>query len=181
VTKGYALSLLWILHDPWYHSVQYFFPPFFIASPNLKSERKYNCSCIIQAWSSMSRSKRTYIEHVYEQSARKADWTEKEKVTGRRRKFALFSSYHHYYIDQINRTSGRNTALKGHEGNYYKILIAKRRGKKPLWRPRCRWVCNSLTDLKNRLWRCGNCNYILRHTNAFCKATDLFWRSPPGP
>jgi hypothetical protein len=33
-------------------------------------------------------------------------------------------------------------------GNAYKILVTKPEGKRPLWRPRCKWEDNINIDLK---------------------------------
>jgi hypothetical protein len=36
----------------------------------------------------------------------------------------------------------------GEERNTYRILVAKPEGRRPLGRPRCRWVYNIKTDLR---------------------------------
>jgi hypothetical protein len=38
------------------------------------------------------------------------------------------------------------------KGNAYRILVGKPEGKKPLGRPRCRWVDNIKMDLGERGW-----------------------------
>jgi hypothetical protein len=40
----------------------------------------------------------------------------------------------------------------GEKRNEYRILVGKPEGKRPLGRPRCRWVDNIKTDLREREW-----------------------------
>jgi hypothetical protein len=40
----------------------------------------------------------------------------------------------------------------GEKRNAYRILVGKPEGKRPLERPRCRWVDNIKMDLRGTLW-----------------------------
>jgi hypothetical protein len=40
----------------------------------------------------------------------------------------------------------------GKKGNAYRMLMGKPGGKRPLGRPRCRWVDNIKMDLREREW-----------------------------
>jgi hypothetical protein len=43
------------------------------------------------------------------------------------------------------RISERRTSHEGHvKGNAYRILVGRPEGKRPLGRPRCRWVDNNI-------------------------------------
>jgi hypothetical protein len=46
----------------------------------------------------------------------------------------------------------------GNKTNAYRLLVGKPRGKRPLERPRCRWVDNVRMDLGEVGW--GNVNWI---------------------
>ena len=39
-------------------------------------------------------------------------------------------------------------ARMGEERGVYRVLVGKQEGRRPLWRPRRRWVCNIRTDLQ---------------------------------
>jgi hypothetical protein len=43
---------------------------------------------------------------------------------------------------------GRACSTKGEKRNAYRILVGKPEGKRPLGRPRCRWVDNIKIDLR---------------------------------
>jgi hypothetical protein len=43
---------------------------------------------------------------------------------------------------------GRTCSTKGEKGNTYRILVGKPEGKRPLGRPRRRWVNNIKMDLR---------------------------------
>jgi hypothetical protein len=45
-----------------------------------------------------------------------------------------------------------HVALMVEKRNAYRILLGKLEGKRPLGRPRCRWVHNIKMDLKERGW-----------------------------
>jgi len=42
----------------------------------------------------------------------------------------------------------RHVARMGEERGVYRVLVGKPEGKRPLGRPRSRWVDNSMTDLQ---------------------------------
>jgi hypothetical protein len=41
----------------------------------------------------------------------------------------------------------------GEKRNAYRILVGKPEGKRPLGRPRCRWVDNIKIDLRERVYK----------------------------
>jgi hypothetical protein len=43
-------------------------------------------------------------------------------------------------------------STNGEKRNAYRILVGKREGKRPLGRPRCRWVDNIKIDLREMGW-----------------------------
>jgi hypothetical protein len=45
-----------------------------------------------------------------------------------------------------------NVARMGEKGNAYRILVGKPEGKRPLGRPRGRWVDNIKIDLREMVW-----------------------------
>jgi hypothetical protein len=45
-----------------------------------------------------------------------------------------------------------NVARMGEKRNAYRILVGKPEGKRPLGRPRCRWMDNIKTDLRGIGW-----------------------------
>jgi hypothetical protein len=47
---------------------------------------------------------------------------------------------------------GRACSTNGGEGNAYRILVEKLEGKRPLARPRCRWVENIKIDIREIGW-----------------------------
>jgi hypothetical protein len=47
---------------------------------------------------------------------------------------------------------GRECRTNGETRNAYRILVGKPRGKRPLGRPRCRWVDNIKMDLGEIGW-----------------------------
>jgi hypothetical protein len=47
---------------------------------------------------------------------------------------------------------GRACSTNGEKRNAYRILVGKPEGKKPLGRPRCRWVDNIKMDLREIKW-----------------------------
>jgi hypothetical protein len=46
----------------------------------------------------------------------------------------------------------RNVARRGEKRNAYMILVGKPEGKRPLGRPRCRWMDNIIMDLREIGW-----------------------------
>jgi hypothetical protein len=50
-----------------------------------------------------------------------------------------------------------HVALLGETRNAYRILVAKTEGKRPLGRPRIRWVDNIKMDLRELVWDGMNC------------------------
>jgi hypothetical protein len=42
--------------------------------------------------------------------------------------------------------------MNGEKRNAYRVLMGKPEGKRPLGRPRCRWVDNIKMDLREILW-----------------------------
>jgi hypothetical protein len=48
--------------------------------------------------------------------------------------------------------TSKNLRIMGEERNAYKILVGKPDGKRPLGRPRRRWVDNAKTDLREIGW-----------------------------
>jgi hypothetical protein len=46
-------------------------------------------------------------------------------------------------------------ARMGEKINAYRILVGKPEGRRPLGRPRCRWVDNIKMDLRDRMGWCG--------------------------
>jgi hypothetical protein len=51
---------------------------------------------------------------------------------------------------------GRACSTNGEKKNAYRILVAKPEGKRPLGRPRCRWVDNIKMDLTVIGWDGGD-------------------------
>jgi hypothetical protein len=47
---------------------------------------------------------------------------------------------------------GRACSTNGENWNAYRILVGKPEGKRPLGRPRCRWVANTKIDLREIGW-----------------------------
>jgi hypothetical protein len=47
---------------------------------------------------------------------------------------------------------GRACSTKGEKRNAYMILVGKPEGKRPLGRPKCRWVDNIKIDLREIGW-----------------------------
>jgi hypothetical protein len=47
---------------------------------------------------------------------------------------------------------GRDVARMGEKGYAYRILVGKPERKRPLGRPRCKWVDNIKIDLKDIEW-----------------------------
>jgi hypothetical protein len=45
----------------------------------------------------------------------------------------------------------RHVTQMGDKRNAYRILVGKPEGKRPLGRPRCRWVDNIKMDLRDRM------------------------------
>jgi hypothetical protein len=52
--------------------------------------------------------------------------------------------------DEIGRACSKNLEKR----NAYRILVRKSEGKRPLWRPRRRWMDNIKIDLREIVW-CG--------------------------
>jgi hypothetical protein len=48
-----------------------------------------------------------------------------------------------------------HVARMGEERGAYRVLVGKPAGKRPLGRPRRRWVDNIRMDLRGRMWICG--------------------------
>jgi hypothetical protein len=48
-----------------------------------------------------------------------------------------------------------HVARMGEQRNAYRLLVAKPEGKRPLGRPRRRWVDNIKIDILDTGWRCG--------------------------
>jgi hypothetical protein len=46
---------------------------------------------------------------------------------------------------------GRTCSTNGEKRNAYGILVGKPKGKRPLGRPRCKWVDNIKMDLRERM------------------------------
>jgi hypothetical protein len=47
---------------------------------------------------------------------------------------------------------GRKCSTNGERRNAYRILVGKPEGRRPLERPRCRWVQNIKMDLREIEW-----------------------------
>jgi hypothetical protein len=57
---------------------------------------------------------------------------------------------------------GRACSTNGEKRNTYRIFLGKPEGKRPLGRPRCRWVKNIKLDLREIRW-CGiDCSIWIR-------------------
>jgi hypothetical protein len=48
----------------------------------------------------------------------------------------------------------------GEKRNAYRILVGKPEGKRPLVRPRCRWVENIKIDLREIIWDGVDCIHL---------------------
>jgi hypothetical protein len=58
-------------------------------------------------------------------------------------------------INQVKEDEmGRAFSTNGEKRNVYRIFVVKREGKRPLGRPRLRWVNNINLYLKERGWDC---------------------------
>jgi hypothetical protein len=60
----------------------------------------------------------------------------------------------------IRMIKSKRIRLAGHvarmgENNIYRLLVGNRQGRRPLVRPRCRWVDNVKMDLGERMECCG--------------------------
>jgi hypothetical protein len=65
----------------------------------------------------------------------------------------LYSSPNIIIMMKLRRMScARHVARMGEKRNAYRILVVKREGKRPLGRPRCRWVDNIKLDLREIGW-----------------------------
>jgi hypothetical protein len=47
---------------------------------------------------------------------------------------------------------GRECSRNGEKRNAYRILVGKLEGKRPLGRPRCRWMYNIKIDIRDIGW-----------------------------
>jgi len=64
--------------------------------------------------------------------------------------------YIYIYAVNVMRCAG-HVARMGEERGVYRFLVGKPKGRRPLGRPRCRWVDNIRTDLQVR---CGYMDWI---------------------
>jgi hypothetical protein len=89
----------------------------------------------------------------------------RDEVTGGWRKLHneelqnLYSSpkYNYEYNDQVKENEmGRACSTNGEKRNAYRILVGKREGKRPLGRPRRRWVDNIKMNLREIGWDAMN-------------------------
>jgi hypothetical protein len=90
-----------------------------------------------------------------EQSAEENIWTKMGEIIGGWRKLRneeLHNSYSTQSVIRIIESRRMNWAghvtRMGDKGNAYRILVGKPEGKRPLGRPRTRWVDNIKMDLK---------------------------------
>jgi hypothetical protein len=63
----------------------------------------------------------------------------------------LLSKYLEIGIIKFMRWAGHVTQM-GEKRNAYRLLVGRPEGKRPLGRPRCRWVNNIMTDLADVGW-----------------------------
>jgi hypothetical protein len=74
------------------------------------------------------------------------------KVHNEELQLVLFAKYN--YSKQVKEDEmGRVCSTHGEEKkNAYRLSVVKPEGKRPLGRPRCRWVYNIKIDLRERGW-----------------------------
>jgi hypothetical protein len=61
-------------------------------------------------------------------------------------------------LRELSYEMGGACSMNGAKGNMYRLLVGKPEGKRPLGRPRCRWVDNIKMDLRDIGW--GGVNWI---------------------
>jgi hypothetical protein len=89
---------------------------------------------------------------VYENSElRRIFGLKRDEVTGDWRKLHNEELHNLYSLPNIIRM-GRACSTNGEKRNAFRIMVGKPEGKRPLGRPKCRWVDNIKLDLREIGW-----------------------------
>jgi hypothetical protein len=111
--------------------------------------------CCCETWSQTLREEHTVFENKV---LRRICGPKGDEVTGGRRKLhneelcGLYSSPSIIRMIKLRMRWAGHIARMGAERNMYRLLVEKPEGRRPLGRPRCRWVDNIKMDLGEIRW-----------------------------